>query len=119
MVGAIDKLSETGLLIDDALRHVREGARLDDDPVLPPLASVAPRREAIVISRDVLFEPTKPKKPEGSLGSTMPTTKLPTKRRAKRWPLVLCAFVASTFAGAAFMASPLAARPEVKHAIDA
>jgi len=117
MIGAVDRLSETGLLIDQALREVRAAARLDEEPVLPPPLSIAPRREAIVISTDALFDATKPK-PDASLRSVMPTTKIrSTKRRSKRWPLLLCAFVASGFAGAAFLASPMGARPEVKQAI--
>lgn len=120
MTGAVERLSETGLLIDDALRQVREAARLDEDPVLPPPLSIAPRRDVILISRDALFERAMPM--PAVHHSATPTTKLPKtkkKRRGKRWPLFLCAFVASTFAGAAFLASPLGARPEVRRAVDA
>jgi hypothetical protein len=118
--------SETGLLIEDALKGVREAARLDADPVLPPLPVLAPRRDVVVFKRDAIPWPRPT--PAASMtpvpvagASQMPTVKVRDMKPKRRsgFPIVLCAFVASIAGGAAFMASPLGARPEVRHAVDA
>jgi hypothetical protein len=116
MDATIDGLeSETGLLIESALEGVRAVARLDDDPVLPPLPVAPPRRNPVPPPCGELPRPRAP----ASLGSQMPTVKVRPQKAARgvRWPIVCCAFVASVAGGAALMASPLGARPSVRHAV--
>jgi hypothetical protein len=107
--------SETGLFIENALKGVREGARLDDDPVLPPLPVVSPRSKVVRLAREEI--PWKIAPPAITAKPTVSIRVQKKPKRSARWPLLLCGFVASVFAGAAFMASPLGARPEVRHAV--
>lgn len=108
--------SETGLFIEDALKRAREVARLDDDPVLPPLPVTMPRSKVVRIATKDM--PWKPAPSSTSVATPVSGIRPKAQRRSARWPLAVCAFVASIFAGAAFMSSPLGARPEVRRVVE-
>jgi hypothetical protein len=131
-----DFLSETGLLVDACIAQVRETARLDDDAVLPPLPVIAPRREVVMLSKSEVAG-SAAGAGAGESGASVATagdglrtdrvratTRLVSRRsglhaKASRWALVVCAFVASAFASAAFLASPMGKKPAVVHATEA
>jgi hypothetical protein len=99
--------SDTHLLVDACIARVRAAACLDDDAVLPPLPTVAPRREVVVFTKS-----------ETGVAAATPIiveAPRPVPRR-RRWPIFLCAFVAGIAGGAAFVASPAGQRPEVLRA---
>lgn len=131
-----DFLSETGLLVDACIAQVRETARLDDDAVLPPLPVVAPRREVVMLTKSAMAGSAAGAgvAESGAPGATAgdglrsdracATTQLVSRRSgwqamASRWALVVCAFVASAFASAAFLASPMGKKPVVVHVTEA
>jgi hypothetical protein len=109
--------SDTNILVEACLAEVRASARLDEDVVLPPLPQLAPRRTvALFTSAEVaaglaLLAP--PARDEGPVGAVWSPRLAKPRRRRGRWPVVLCGFVASAFASAAFFASPLGHRPSV------
>jgi hypothetical protein len=116
--------SETGMLIEGALAQVRATARLDDDPVLPPLPVVAPRTKVIVLKKADVPWPSVSVKTPPTPTPTVSASQMPTvnvrdvKKPGVRWPIVACAFVACVFAGAAFMSSPAGARPGVRNVVN-
>jgi hypothetical protein len=134
--------SESHLLIDACLRGVREEARLDDDPVLPPLSSI--RRNEMVKPIEVPSPSTGSsetstrsvwRRSEVSLPDLTTMTPLPLSRASAdeetvtrrprslaqrmRWPVFLCGFVAGIFGGIALMKSPVGRRPAVQHVVKA
>jgi hypothetical protein len=124
---ALSITSETESLIEGALAAVRAAARLDDDPVLPPLPANTPRRQVVVLSRKDIPLPS-PSEIVRSSASAAPRASAnavatPAARAHGRtrwpWPVVLCGLVASLAAGAAFMASPLGHTTAVQSAATA
>ena len=103
--------SDTFQLVDACIAHVRSAAHLDDDAILPPLPQLPPRREAVVFTKSETGVVV-----AASSAREAPVAPAPSVRRpARRWPLVLCAFVASVAGGAAVVASPVGHRPAVQH----
>ena len=106
--------SDTHQLVDACIARVRSAANLGDERVLPPLPKLAPRRDVVVFT----------KSQTGVAAAAAPAVRVvvaaasaPVARRpARRWPLFLCAFVASTAASAAFVVSPAGHRPAVQRA---
>lgn len=103
--------SDTHLFVDACIERVRETALLDQDPVLPalpPLPIEAQRREPVVFATH-----------EGPpiSGPTVATAQPP--RRASRWPIFLCAFVASAAGTASLLASPVGERPAIRRVTEA
>jgi hypothetical protein len=121
---------DTNIIVDNALARVREEARLDAEPVLPPLEVLLPARlQRKPLIGSAVFVPTPRPLPspeaivaeaakQNSKSTTISTKRGPVHARsAARWPVLLCGFVASVFAGAAFMYSPVGQRPEVRRAV--
>lgn len=122
--------SDTNLLVDACIKRVREAARLDDDAVLPPLPVAMPRRDVVILTKDQIAggsAGTSPGTEDGASGATRAgddprtsranaATQVVSRRSVgtARWPLALCGFVAGAFACAAFLASPIGQRPDVK-----
>jgi hypothetical protein len=131
-----DFLSETGLLVDECIAQVRETARLDDDAVLPPLPMLVPRRDVVILGKSEMagLAAGAGAAESGAPGATAgdglrsdracATTQLVSRRSGlhslvSRWAVVVCAFVASAFASAAFLASPMGKKPAVVHVTEA
>jgi hypothetical protein len=121
---------DTNVIVDNALARVREEARLDAEPVLPPLelllpAGRFPKRRPLPVSAVVVVPTPRPLPTAAAIVAEVArqnskSTTIATRRsavRSVRWPVMLCGFVASIFAGAAFMQSPVGHRPEVQHAV--
>jgi hypothetical protein len=127
---------DTHHLVDSVLARVRTEARLDDEPVLPPLEAIIRRLEPA--PRPVAKRPTTPivlvptpaplPSPEAIVAAavkeserTQRAKRFETKRRLSRWPVLLCGFVSGVTMGAAFMLSPVGQKPvvqrEVQHAL--
>jgi hypothetical protein len=103
--------SDTHQLVDACIARVRSAAHLDDEDVLPPLPKLAPRRDVVVF--------TKSQTGVAAAATTTPVAVVAPSAprgaaRARRWPLFLCAFIASTAGGAAFVASPAGQHPAVQ-----
>ncbi len=130
---------DTNHLVDDALARVRADARLDAEPVLPPLDVLLPiplRRRPPPLPPSAM-----PRVPESGIVVVPTPIPLPSpaaivaaaarknastandnavvaeRRPSMRWPILLCGFIACVFAGAAFMRSPIGQKPSVQHAV--
>ena len=112
---------ETDSLVEGALLAVREAARLDDDPILPPLPAPTPRRDVVVLSRVDLPLPSPSEIVRASASVALPAKAVAapsaSRRRGMPWPVLACGLIASLAAGAAFMASPVGHLPRVQKAI--
>jgi hypothetical protein len=128
--GAIPVESDSHILIDACLARVRVDARLDEDPVLPPLEVLLGKEDRtpsprVVISPFVKRLPTAEAivkasvKPAALVTSSTPTKPAVARTFAQRmrWPVFLCGFVAGVFGGVAVMKSPVGNRPTVRHAV--
>ncbi len=121
--------SDTSLLVDSCLAQVRKTARLDDDPVLPPLPAVTRRREVVMFTRSEVAGIAAGSAADASASErARAATQLvarPSSIRARsratgsRWALLACTFIASTCASAAFLASPMGHKPAVVRVVDA
>jgi hypothetical protein len=138
--------SDSHILVDACLDRVRKDARLDDEPVLPPLdvtlgkepkklvfadtVDVVPTAQEIVKSavkevKEVKEPPAA--SPSGAVPAvssersliTLPRFAAPRKTLAQRmrWPVLLCGFVAGVFGGVAVMKSPVGKKPAVQHIV--
>ncbi|MBX3190112.1 MAG: hypothetical protein KF819_24005 [Labilithrix sp.] len=105
--------SETGLLIEACLKSVREAAHLDDDPILPPLPLSAARRDVVVLTQSDVIPSASAIVATAAKVDATPATKAKGKAYP-RWPLFLCAFIASAAASASILASPIGQRPAVQ-----
>jgi hypothetical protein len=135
-----EPLTETSILVRDAIAKVREVAKLDDKVVLPPLPADAPRTARVVFAKNELSFPTPHTlareaaaandvdvaasgvvaiaAPGVARAALVDTQRTPRAARTSRWPLVLCALVAVASGTASFLASPIAAKdPSVKRAV--
>ncbi len=123
---------ETHMFVEDTLAAVSEATSMNEQYVLPmgrlpvarpdkpPMPATSPRHKVVILDKatvlaamptpidPILLQP----RPYG------PETPKPKKRsRPKMWPVYMCAFIASVFAGGAIMQSP--ASVHVHHAINA
>ena len=102
--------SDTFQLVDACIAHVRSAAHLDDAAVLPPLPELPPRRDVVTFTKSQ----TGVVVAASSARAAPPVAVASPRRATRRWPLFLCAFVASVAGGAAFIASPVGHRPAVQ-----
>ena len=115
---------ETAMFVADTLKAVVEVASMNEQYVLPmaplptarplplPIAATSPRHRVRFLEKeDVMCAMPTPIEPM-LLRETAP---IAPRARSTRWPVLLCAFIASVFAGAALMQSPLS--KNVHHAI--
>jgi hypothetical protein len=102
--------SDSQILVDACVARVREAARLDDEPVLPPPPSSAPREIVVLSSADLVDLPSarsiaevagRANAKEGGV-AVRPRS----AARAQRWPVVLCGLVAFAAAFASWATSP-------------
>ena len=107
--------SDTHLLVDACIARVRAAAHLDDDALLPPLPTLAPRRDVVIFTRSQT----------ATAAAAVPAVAFAASPRSAsrpgRWPVVLCAFIAGVAGGVAFLASPAGQRPAVQrvtHAVE-
>ena len=112
--------SEVGVDHEDVLPDIEvmldeedaEFMEVDDSELVIECPSVLDLPPASVIARQA-----------GVANERRRQTTFRTKKKAlanrspKRWPVVLCGLVAMYFGVTAFLASPLGAKPEVKHAV--
>ena len=129
MNAAVALSDDTNSLVDDALARVRKDACLDAEPVLSlALLRPAPRLRAVPpplpkpVVRAVVLVPTPVPLPSAEaivaeVAKKNAQTFTAKRERGVRWPVILCGFVASIFAGAAFMQSPAGQRPAVQHTV--
>ncbi len=107
--------SDTHQLVDACIARVRSAANLGDERVLPPLPKLAPRRDVVVFTKSQTGVAAAAAPAVGVV--VVAAAAAPVARRpARRWPLFMCAFVASTAASAAFIVSPAGHRPAVQRA---
>ncbi len=106
--------SDTHQLVDACIARVRSAANLGDERVLPPLPKLAPRRDVVVFTKSQtgVAAAAAPAVRVVVAAAAAPVARPP----ARRWPLFLCAFVASTAASAALIVSPAGHRPAVQRA---
>jgi hypothetical protein len=115
--------SDSRILIDACLARVRVDAKLDEEPVLPPLEVLVgprtridvfaqtehvPSAEAIVKSVWSVKRATLPDVVVPRLDSErVDSTRLSKQPMKLRWPVFLCGFLAGIFGGVALMKSPV------------
>lgn len=141
-MSAVGFQSDSQILVETCLARLRVEARLDDEPVLPAIEDLVPYGEADeevfevrtdeIIVTDAAAIPSAASIVRASaranaqasasakakrLAPTMLTK--PRPRRPARWPVVLCALVATYCGITAFLRSPLAAEPRVAHGVRA
>jgi hypothetical protein len=135
--------SDSHLIVDACLAHIRADARLDDEPVLPPLHSLLPPRSSAAVRIEVRRDP--PPRSVWSVRASSPsqvthmvtppawqvagpavriatkTAKIEKRSIAQRmrWPVFVCGFLAGVFSGVALMKSPVGEKPAVRHVIKA
>lgn len=102
--------SDTFQLVDACIAHVRSAAHLDDEAVLPPLPQLPPRRDVVTFTKSQIGVVAA----AASAREAAPVAVPAARQATRRWPLFLCAFVASVAGGAAFIASPVGHRPAVQ-----
>lgn len=131
-----EQQSESHILIEACLARVRQDARLDEEPVLPPLHMlvskpesermrlyVGPSSRQLPSAGEIVKSVVKPVTANGANAATRSRREKPTARTSKslvrrmRWPVLLCGFVAGIFGGMAVMKSPVGEKPAVKHVV--
>ena len=141
MSAALVLTDDTNNIVDSALARVREDARLDAEPVLPPLEVLLPMPLSGRRRPPPLPQSAQPRIPESGIVMVPTPVPLPSARTivaeaakknattvdvkreplparsSMRWPIFLCGMIAGVFAGAAFMRSPVGQRPAVQHAV--
>lgn len=131
-MAAVGYQSDSYQLVETCLAQLRVDAQLDDLPVLPTI-DVLPddvmdvdMSELVIVCDSVRELPSAASIVRASVKANR--KEVPTLRRidaaaqAKpvkhaRWPLVLCALVATYCGMTAFLKSPLGAKPEVQHVV--
>ena len=140
-MSAVGFQSDSYQLVETCLARLRADAQLDEDPVLPTI-DVLPESDVIEIDTSELVIVCESVRELPSAASIVrasvkanqqaigrPQKEVPTLRRINaatelrapvkhaRWPVVLCALVATYFGMTAFIKSPLGAKPEVQHVV--
>lgn len=132
-MSAVGFQSDSYQLVETCLARLRADARLDDGPVvlnidLLPESDVmdVDMSELVIVCDSVRELPSAASIVRDSVKANQKD--VPTLRRIKeaaparkhaRWPVVLCALVATYFGATAFLKSPLGAKPEVQHVVKA
>jgi len=141
-VSAVAFQSDSYQLVETCLARLRIDAQLDEDPILPTI-DLCP--ESVILDVDVselvIVEGSGELPSAASIvresvkanQASFAQKDVPTIRRIRsaepvadpktktsaRWPVVLCAIVATSFGGAAFLKSPMGAKPEVQRVVKA
>lgn len=132
-MSAVGFQSDSYQLVETCLAKLRVDARLDDDPVLPTI-DLLPECdvidvdtsdvELVIVSESAQALPSAASIVREAIKANQKD--VPTLRRMKsaapvkkvaRWPVVLCALVATYCGVTAFIKSPLGAKPEVQHVV--
>jgi hypothetical protein len=101
--------SDSQILVDACVARVREAARLDDEPVLPPPPSSGPREIVVLSSADLVDLPSARSIAEaaGRANAKEGVAVRPrSAARVRRWPVALCGLVAFAAAFASWATSP-------------
>jgi len=108
---------DTNALVDHCIAQIRETARLDDHPVLPPPPAPMPRRDVVVFAPSALAIPSPTAIVKSAAAANDVASRAapaePRRKDPARWPVRLCALVAIASGAAAFLTSPIGHRPEV------
>ena len=134
-MSAVGFQSDSYQLVETCLAKLRVDARLDDDPVLPTIDLLpecdvmdVDMSELVIVCESVKELPSAASIVRESVRANQAQKDVPTLRRIKvatparmkksaRWPLLLCALVATYCGVTAFLKSPLGAKPEVQHVV--
>jgi hypothetical protein len=133
-VSAVGFQSDSYQLVETCLARLRIDAELDELPVLPTIDLLpegdiveVDTSELVIVCSSVRELPSAASIVRESVKANQKD--VPTLRRMRaaapvakpvrpaRWPVVLCALVATYFGTAAFLESPLGAKPEVRQVI--
>ena len=132
-MAAVGYQSDSYQLVETCLAQLRVDAQLDDQPVLPTIDALpesdvmdVDMSELVIVEGCVKELPSAASIVRASVKANQKD--VPTLRRMKaaaatkpvkhaRWPLVLCALVATYCGMTAFLKSPLGAKPEVQHVV--
>ena len=129
VVPAENEQSDSRILIEACLAHVRKDAGLDADPVLPPLdvllgKAVTPPAKRLVVGPSAREMPSPESIVKSSVRPGKTTAKIersdkPEKSlgRRMRWPVFLCGFIGGIFGGVALMTSPVGQKPAVQQVV--
>lgn len=143
-MSAIGFQSDSQILVETCLARLRADARLDDHPVLPAIEDLLPYGgdrddEVIEVGTDEIIITDSADIPSATsivreaaaanAAHAKERRETPTARKARRsekaaarparWPVMLCALVATYCGVTAFLRSPAAAKPEVQHVVKA
>lgn len=144
-MSAVGFQSESQVLVETCLARLRVDARLDDDPVLPAIEDLLPygsgEDDVIEVGTDEIIVMDAAEIPSATSivreaarananASANERRDTPTHRKQRarsrqathrpaRWPVLLCALVATYFGVTAFLRSPAGAKPEVQHVVKA
>lgn len=137
-MSAVGFQSDSQVLVETCLARLRADANLDEHPVLPAIEDLLPYADdevievctdEIIITDAADIPSAKSIVREAARANAIERRDTPTheKARAKRsadvarrparWPVLLCALVATYFGVTAFLRSPAGAKPEVQHAV--
>lgn len=134
-MSAVGFQSDSYQLVETCLAQLRVDARLDVDPILPTIDLLpetdvidVDTSELVIVSQSVKELPSAASIVRESVRANQRAQKdVPTLRRrmmaaapAKshaRWPVLLCALVATYCGITAVIRSPLGAKPEVQHVV--
>lgn len=110
--------SESSILIEACLAGMRRNAGLDDEPVLPSIASVLPPPPPMAAAEHhpCTTAPAWDAEISGIVEVGAPRPVMRKIARRLRWPIFLCAFVGGTSGGIALMKSPAASTPVAQNA---
>jgi hypothetical protein len=143
-VNAVGYESDSHQLVETCLARLRLVAHLDDDPIVLPTIDLLPEIDvlseesdvievdaselvivcdsakelpsAATIVRDSVKVNLQAQKDVPTLRGRKGAVDVPARKHT-RWPVVLCALVATCFGAMAFIKSPLGAKPEVQHVV--
>jgi hypothetical protein len=128
-VSAVGFQSDSQVLVETCLARLRADARLDDHPVLPAIEDLLPYGsdrddEVMEVGTDEIIVTVEADIPSASSivreAAAANAKERSTKRaRPARWPVLLCALVATYCGVTAFLRSPAAAKPEVQEVVKA
>ena len=134
-MSAVGYQSDSYQLVETCLARLRVDAELDDIPVLPTIDLLPDGdvmdvdiSEVVIVSESVKELPSAASIVRESVKANQSRKDVPTLRRNQtaavrkpvkhtRWPVVLCALVATYCGVTAFIKSPLGAKPEVQHVV--
>jgi hypothetical protein len=138
-VSAVGFQSDSQVLVETCLARLRADARLDDHPVLPAIEDLLPYGsdrddEVMEVGTDEIIVTVEADIPsassivrEAAAANAKERRETPTARKDRsanrarpvRWPVLLCALVATYCGVTAFLRSPAAAKPEVQEVVKA